>query len=279
MQLWQYVENGQPSAEVAEEEIPALISAGRIRADTLMWTPGQAEWHAAGALGFFPDPAVECVTCSECGGLTPADQAVILGASPVCAACRPVALQRLTEHGAVHLSQRGVWRDGKIVVMHREADLGDACFKCGEAARGFKLKRKLYWHPAWLYILILFPGLLIYVIVAVCVRKTAVVHVPVCPRHRARRRALIATATTLLIVTIASIFLALEPSLKNAAGQLGVCAVLSFLLMLICFVRMAQFIVPTKIDETHVQLRGAKRGYLSLLAVWPGWTRSPSGKR
>jgi hypothetical protein len=57
------------------------------------------------------------------------------------------------------------------------------CIKCGAPSDGRPIKRNLYWHEGWVYALIVL-GLLIYALVAICIRKTGTVYVFVCPEHR-----------------------------------------------------------------------------------------------
>ena len=45
----------------------------------------------------------------------------------------------------------GVWRDGKIIVMSHDASFPDRCVKCNQPAAGYRLKRKLTWHPSGWY--------------------------------------------------------------------------------------------------------------------------------
>jgi hypothetical protein len=82
----------------------------------------------------------------------------------------------------------GVWREHDVVVVQRQgAVLPDRCVNCNAPANGFRLQKTYYWHhPAW-YLLI-FVSILIYAIVAMIVRKSATVALPLCATHRARRR-------------------------------------------------------------------------------------------
>ena len=59
-------------------------------------------------------------------------------------------------------------------------------------AEGYTKKFNLSWHHPALYLIVL-AGVLIYVIVALIVRKTARVNIPLCPAHRAKRRNIILT--------------------------------------------------------------------------------------
>src|SRR5438045_334031 len=40
----------------------------------------------------------------------------------------------------------GIWRDGKTLVMMKEAFLPDRCVKCNGPANGYRLRRRLSWH-------------------------------------------------------------------------------------------------------------------------------------
>ncbi len=83
----------------------------------------------------------------------------------------------------------GIFRDGKALVI--ELDRGDAlpdhCVKCGEPAGGFRLHRKLQWHPRWVYLLFLF-NVLFYAVGAMATRKTMTVGIPLCEDHRGARK-------------------------------------------------------------------------------------------
>ncbi len=78
-------------------------------------------------------------------------------------------------------------RKGKQLVVELGAVFPDRCLKCNAPAEGFKKRFNVSWHHPALYLLVLL-GLLIYVIVALVVRKTARLDIPLCPRHRALRR-------------------------------------------------------------------------------------------
>lgn len=85
----------------------------------------------------------------------------------------------------------GAWRQGSVLVIQKGTALPPTCVKCNAPA-DVSLRRKLYWHNPLLYLLAIFPGPLIYVIVAVCVRGSATVQVPLCQQHRRSRRRAIA---------------------------------------------------------------------------------------
>src|SRR5438105_2254349 len=100
---------------------------------------------------------------------------------------------------AMPAGEYDVWRDGRLLVMRKEARLPDRCVKCNAAVDRWRLKRNLHWHPPAVYLLLFLALLsclfiLIYVVVALIVRQMAKVHIGVCPKHAAQRRVLLVQA-------------------------------------------------------------------------------------
>src|SRR5262249_28232384 len=61
-------------------------------------------------------------------------------------------------------------------------DLPDLCMKCGAPAMVYKAKT-FSWHPGWVYILLFF-GLLPFIIVALIMTRRMTVRVPLCEAHK-----------------------------------------------------------------------------------------------
>lgn len=66
-------------------------------------------------------------------------------------------------------------KDG-LLIVHKKATLPDRCLKSNEPTQS-RLKRSLYWHHPALYLLILLH-IVIYAIVAIIIRKSAVFWIP-----------------------------------------------------------------------------------------------------
>ncbi len=102
---WFYAHEGKQIGPVTEEEFQQLRASGVIAAGTLVWREGMANWQPLGELTApavqtptpVPNPGAAALVCSGCGQAFPADEVVRLGDGFVCAACKPVALQRLRE--------------------------------------------------------------------------------------------------------------------------------------------------------------------------------------
>lgn len=146
-------------------------------------------------------------------------------------------------------SGQGFWREGDVLVLLKAGALPDRCIVCNDPAAGFRLKQKLFWHPPLVYVLLVSP--LIYVLVALIVRQSAVVHVGLCSRHRARRRngILIGWLGSALSVAGCSAAIAAD----TPAAMLGALAV--FLLAVIVGIVMSQVVRARKIDTRCAWLR------------------------
>jgi hypothetical protein len=163
--------------------------------------------------------------------------------------------------------QGGVWRDKSTLVMSKDTQLPDRCVKCNSPANGLRLKRTLYWHNPVFYILI-FAGVLLYFIVAMFVRWKAVVDVPLCEAHLSRRRYLLIAGWLLFLLGLGGFVIAIagnEP-LFALAGVFG------FFVGLILLIAAARVVLPVKIDERFVWLKGINKDYLNQLPQWVSLT-------
>lgn len=147
--------------------------------------------------------------------------------------------------------------EGKCVLVPPGASLPDRCVKCNAPAEGHRKRCNLTWHNPVLYLLILL-GLLIYVIVALCIRRTSRVNVGLCPRHRARRRIGIAIGLITLLASITTPFIAVE--LNHGLPLL--LGVVMFIASLVTLVVFNQVVSPARIDpDGTVLLRGCGRAF------------------
>jgi hypothetical protein len=163
---------------------------------------------------------------------------------------------------------RGVWRDGKTLVMAKIAELPNRCVKCNAPATTL-LKRSLSWHNPLLYMMVFFPGLLFYIIVALIVRKTAKVYVPLCQEHRSQRSRNILIAWVVSLTGIALFFVA--GAVDSYMLPAVVIAGIVLLLFGLIFGSMtSQVVTPKKIDDTHAWINKVGLAYLATLPPLPG---------
>jgi GYF domain 2 len=115
---WYYALGGQQLGPVDDAQFDALIAAGTITPDTLVWREGMPNWlplrearPAASAPGVPPvvglppvvgagSPGANEIVCAECGKAFTRDNAIQYGTSWVCATCKPAFVQKLKEGAA-----------------------------------------------------------------------------------------------------------------------------------------------------------------------------------
>ncbi len=152
------------------------------------------------------------------------------------------------------------WRRGKQVVLLKNAALPFRCVKCNSPAEGKPLRRNFSWHHPAIYLTI-FIGLLGYVIVALCVRKTARISFGLCPRHRAQRAWGVAMSWLFILGCFGLVACA---ALFDNLAFTGL-GLLSLILGLAIYLVAAQPLTPSRIDDQWVWLRGAGKDYLDSL--------------
>jgi len=102
---WYYGEAGKQIGPIDEASFDALVGAGIVRDDTLVWRPGLPAWQKYQTLRPAPPLPPPLIAadgaairfCSECGKPYPPDELAAFGTSLVCAACKPAFTQKLRE--------------------------------------------------------------------------------------------------------------------------------------------------------------------------------------
>ena len=111
--MWFYIDNGQQRGPIMDADLDALQRDGKINSETMLWREGMANWQPlreirpdAGNTSDqpkVPTPAAEAgggiglVVCSECGKAFSPSEVIRYGNAAVCAACKPVFVQKLKE--------------------------------------------------------------------------------------------------------------------------------------------------------------------------------------
>lgn len=206
--------------------------------------------------------AAEAVTCPMCGARNKPT-------AEECVACGETLTPKIA--GASF----GVWRDGKLLVMDRQTSLPYRCVVTNEPAVT-TIRRNLSWHPPLVYLVLLISPL-IYIIVALIVRKKASIDLPLSERIRRKRsRAIIgAWLSGLGFLFTAFLGFPLAISLMPSADQdmilvVGVGLLFVMLIALLVCSYMTNLCPPTKITDRRVWLRGVHADYLAALRDWPG---------
>jgi uncharacterized RDD family membrane protein YckC len=120
---WHYLEGSEQRGPVTDADLDTLVRTGKVGQDTLVWHEGLAEWLPYGQIKGGPPLAAHLrvagpvsappgqVLCAECGKPFPPEEVIRHGDQYICAACKPLFLQKLKEGVAVQapLNYAGFW--------------------------------------------------------------------------------------------------------------------------------------------------------------------------
>jgi hypothetical protein len=155
----------------------------------------------------------------------------------------------------------GVWRDGKKLVMHKQAFLPDRCVKCNTPTNGAYLHRKLSWlHPAC-KITILFGliGWIIYAILSSALKKKAEVDVGLCEQHTGSRKTNMTIGWAMVIFGVVLTVIAFSTE-TGAMILLGIVLIIAGAII----ASLAYGVVTvTKMDDNYVWMSRVNQDYLS----------------
>lgn len=157
-----------------------------------------------------------------------------------------------------------VFREGSVLAFYQNVPFPCHCIKCAAPATR-TVRTKLQWHNPWMYLLIVFPGLLIYAIAATIVSERAVVDVPLCERHHTLRFRSLAAAWALFAFSLIFPLVALNYSRADDALGAGVCAIpcVGIFAALLVAIVGGRLLTPTYIDKQVVRVRGAGNAFLA----------------
>src|SRR6266496_290448 len=154
----------------------------------------------------------------------------------------------------------GYWRDGKRVVLDRNAVLPDRCIKCNEPANGDRRMVKLSYVPtsrelmfgAWAYLS----------------AKRAQIEIGLCEQHRRSRAVTVALGSLAVILASIIVFTQVRATditlpLLATAGLIG------GVIGLIYAAVAGRLVRAAKITDTHIWLKGAGEPFLASLPNAP----------
>jgi hypothetical protein len=161
----------------------------------------------------------------------------------------------------------GLWSQGDLLVMHKLAPLPDICIKSNLPATR-RLKRSLTWHHPGYYFLIL-AHLLIYIIVALIVRKSATIRIPLTDEWYFLRRRRMLIAWTLILLSI-GLFVAGAFNLdqQNWAPFAMIGALVLGLGSAIWGLIVCRLVSPKRMTDEYIWLKGVHPDFLRRLEAW-----------
>ena len=161
----------------------------------------------------------------------------------------------------------GLWRQGNVLVMHRSAPLPEICLKSNDKATR-RLPRSLSWHHPAIFILVVISPL-IYIIVALILRKTATIQLPLTDAWFARRRQRMMIAWGLFLACVLLFFLGCSLIERNdAAGLLIALSICGGLGAAIYGLIACRLVAPTRMTDQYIWLKGVHPDFLNRLEVW-----------
>ena len=166
----------------------------------------------------------------------------------------------------------GLFRQGKMLVVHQKAVFPDRCIKCNEPTTR-RLRRVLHWHLPIIYLLMIAP--ILYVVVAIVVGKKAEFHVPLSERFIARRRSNTLIAVFLLFAGVIAFGIGIaliqssEPNLFVLAGCLMLIGPGLWLVASLWGIYGCRVISANYIDDHFAKISGVGSEFLASLPEWP----------
>lgn len=149
-----------------------------------------------------------------------------------------------------------VYAEGNVVVLRMGCDLPERCVVCNSRDRVRMSRKRLTWHhPAW-YLLILI-NLILYVIVALVIRRSTRIQVGLCEEHRKQRQSRI-------LAGCGVVFLGVLTSVSQfEQGGLMLALAIGFTILAAIFtLYLAQTVYAQRIDREWVRLKGAGSAFL-----------------
>ena len=233
---WYYADGNDRIGPVVETEIQALIAAGKIRPDTLVWHAKLDGWKTAASVGLFGE---EQAAASRAATVVPVD-----------------------------VDAPNVMRQGnKVVIPKSGAIFPSRCVKTNEPVTEDEVKKETYyWCTPWVALSILL-SLLVTVILYIVLRKKVLVKVPISAAGRANVQKHKRNILGLVVVGIALVVV--DFSIPQAMGW----SALGLLMVLVALIYAAvkgTALRIVKMENDRVWLKGACPAFLESLPRFGG---------
>jgi hypothetical protein len=164
-------------------------------------------------------------------------------------------------------SSSDAWRDGKLLVVRKGAELTDRCLKCAAPTNSprDRFSQTLSWHnPIWAITFLISP--VIYALVFFLVRWRGKVTVSLCPRHRRKRMQFIGLALLIGLTGIGAISLGM---VSNPHLPVAIAAGTALLFVGILVTALgSQVLITKRIDKHFIWLGRVPADYLAKLPDW-----------
>lgn len=264
---WYYAANGKQQGPVSQAELETLARTGVVGAETLVWRDGMPNWAPYRGIASMANAGLPVgpgmARCAECGQTFPADDMVRFEQAHVCANCKPIFFQKVRE--GVPVGGAEIWRYKKQLVTRLNPVLPARCVKCNAPTEDPQKKRNLYWHSPLVYLALL-VNVIVYIIIAMIVRKRSTALVSICREHRVQRRNAIIISWLLVVLGIVAII----GGAVNENGWIIGLGVVMFLGGTIFGIVKGRLVYPVKMDKERVWIGGCGKKFLDEFPEWTG---------
>ena len=162
--------------------------------------------------------------------------------------------------GSQFAAQGTYWRSGPILITRHGAILPARCVKCNADVQESLKRGRFYWHHPALFALVLL-NVLIYVVVAMIVRRHADVTYGLCPFHRRRRSQGVFIGVGGILLSIGLLFV----GIASSQSTLSLVAMPALLVSIVVSVVKGRTLMPVRIDKAGAQLKGCGEAFLASL--------------
>jgi hypothetical protein len=216
-----------------------------------------------------PAVAKFCVRCGSRQESSSAVQSVQnVSRSSAVAAVRTADLDsKKAEFPDFEVAPPHLYATGKKFVVPRDAILPSLCIKCGNAPTEPWLKKSYSWHNPLVYLLLISP--VVYLIVALIVRKKIKLAVPLCSAHRSIRKKRLWLSIILLLGCIPLPVAMAAYIGTDAANTLALWLGLGMFVAGVIFYAYVSPIRPTHIWASSAEFTGACPEFLASLSPSP----------
>ena len=167
---------------------------------------------------------------------------------------------------------QGLWRDGRTLIMHKNARLPHRCVKTGEPTTSRGIIKRFSWYNPWLVLVILL-NLLIFIVLAIVLSKRATIEVPLSDNEKGKRSIWLIGCWVAGLGGMTEIFFGIYLLGGANAGPAGLVAIVTGIILILAALIVGQaksrVLRPTKITDTHIWLRGVHESILSELPSLP----------
>jgi hypothetical protein len=162
--------------------------------------------------------------------------------------------------GGPYATPNAFWRSGPILMTRHGAVLPGRCVKCNAEAQESLKKQRFYWHHQAWFALVL-ANAIIYVVVAMIVRRHADVTYCLCAPHKQQRKRGVFLGVGGILFSLVLIFV----GIANNQAALTLIAVLGFLVSIVIAIVKGRTLLPVRIDKAGAQFKGCCEAFLSSL--------------